>query len=394
MKDLSVKIICVSSFIFLLNLGGIGQSTDSTILKTISVAKELVDTDAAAALQLANSAFIDSRETDFERGIAESYLIVGRCYIQTADELAQKSLRIALKYAEKIKDKALISDCYFYLGKSCFVTGDTRSQLDWYNKAYEIRRSLNDQKRLADSYHGFGNVYLKLNQDSMAENYFILSREIREKLNDVKGLAAISNNLALIAGNRGDTLLYRKLMHQSRNMNEQSSNKRNLATNHGNLGMNYLGSGNYDSAWYHCFKAFEIRKINDFKDHLSGSYSDLGKIRFAQKRYTEALEFFKQGAELAESISGYEWLIGNYFSIAEVYARIDSQDMQIKYKQMAEKLQKEHKTDTLLSKKIPPPPAFDFAEPKKQHNYWVWWTSGSGIILIGIAFARMRRKRK
>jgi len=392
MKNPAITIICISFFLLIFNSNVSGQSTDSSILKQINIAKNLIETDVPAALDIANKAFIEAKENDFDRGMAECYLVVGRCYIQRADEMARKSLEIALKYSEKIKDKALISDCYFYLGKSCFVNGDTKSQLEWYNKAYEIRKSLKDEKRIADSYHAFGNVYLKLNQDSMAENYFLLAKEIREKITDVPGLAAISNNLAIIAEHRGDTLLYRSRMQQAIQMNEQNGNKRYLATNHGNLGMSYLETGNYDSAWHHCYIAFEIRKTNDFKDHLAGSYGDLGKIRLAQKRYAEALGLFKQGVDLAKSISGTEWLIGNYLNMAETYKAMDSLDQQKQYSQLADELQKEHEGDTLLSKTIPPPPAFDFQGPKNKSN-WMWWSGGATIILCAVAFRRLRKRK-
>jgi tetratricopeptide (TPR) repeat protein len=379
-------------------LGGLivparAQDTDSSIVNDINTAKDLIETDVPAALDLANTAFINSRELGYDPGIAECYLVVGRCYIQTADyDLARKSLDVALKFAEKCENKALISDCYFYMGRACYITGNTDQQLSLYNKAYAMRQALNDQKRLADSYHAFGNMYLQLSKDSLAESYFQLARKIRLRLNDLRGLAAICNNLAIIAGNRHDTSLYRSLMFQAIRMNEQSGNMRYLATNHGNLGLAYLEEKNYDSAWYHCFEAYKIRRKNDFKDHLAGSYKNLGDILFAQRKFQEALTFYKQGAEVAERIMGREWMIANYSALSETYAKLDSQDQSKKYEAMASKLDKERQADTVFSKKIPLPPAFDFAEPEVRRSWPLW--AGGGFVLLclaGFTFYRMKK---
>ena len=376
----------------LLSLSIRSQVTDSLILKEINEAKSLIESNVPNALDVANSAFINSRDLNFDFGISESYLIVGRCYIQTADyEQAQKSLNIALKYAKKIKDQALISDCYFYLGKACFITGNIQMRLSWFNKSFTLRKALNDQKRLADSYHTYGNICLELKQDSLAESYFNLSKNIRLKMNDLKGLASIYNNLAIIAGNRKNTLLYRSLLFEAIRMNEQMGNMRNLATNNGNLGLSYFEQGNYDSAWYYSYLAFEIRKKNDFKDHLAGTYTDLGDILFAQKRYALALPYYKQGAEVAKSISGTEWMIKNYLALVKTYAVLDSTKLQLKYKEMADSINKERKADTLLTEKIPPPPAFDFADPESKPKL-LWYACG--IILLGLTgFIYYKRKR-
>lgn len=374
-----------------LSVSVFSQAPEKEILSNLNTAKNLIETDVSSAFKLAHSAFVTSRNNDYDRGIAESYLVVGRCYLQTGDMVAKKALNAALKFAEKIQDKALISDCYFYLGKSCFINGDVKSQLDYYHKAFEIRKEINDQKRLADSYHAYGNVHLVMYQDSLAEQYFNLSKEIRSMLHDRSGLAAICNNLGIIASRRGDTALYISLLYQAIQMNEEIGNIRNLSTNHGNLGVIYREQGNYDSAWFHCMIAFEKRKANGFKDHLCGSYTDLGKILFAQKKYTEALSYYKQGVMVAKSIEGTEWLIGNYESLAETYAALDSQPQRSNYEKLALDLKKQHIGDTLLTASIPLPMSFDFAEPKSEGSYWPWWVAGA-IVLLGVGFVLYRRK--
>lgn len=370
-----------------------GQMDDTLALRDLHRAQTLVTTNVADALSLANSALVVSRSNNFDQGISEAYLIAGQCNIQTGDfSVAQKALQFALKYAEKIKNRALISDCCFFLGKSCFINGDTKSQLSWYEKAFNIRKELNDEKRMADSYHAYGNVYMALNRDSLADRYFMLSKKIRTKLNDVNGLAAIANNLALLADRKGDVALYRKLLFEAIAMNEETGNNRYLATNHGNLGVSYFKEKNYDSAWHHGYIAFEIRKNNDFKDHLAGTYTDLGNILFEEKKCAEALDHYKKGAELAESISGDEWMIGNYLALAKLYAAIDSNELHLKYQKLADELIKQHEADASLTKGIPLPPAFDFVESQDRPS-WLWWGIG-GLLVLGLGlFARMHMRK-
>lgn len=370
-----------------------GQEVDSLVLKDLNRAKNLVVSNVPAALDIATTALITSRNNDFDLGIAESYLVAGQCYIQTGDGEAKKVLEYALKFAEKTANKALISDCYFNLGKYCFIDGDTKSQLSYYKKAFDLRKTLNDERRIADSYHAYGNVYLALKQDSLAESYFLLAKDIRTKLNDLNGLAAISNNLGLLADRKGQTALYRKLMYDAIKLNEQTGNKRYLATNHGNLGVSYFKEKSFDSAWFHGRIAYDIRKDNNFKDHLAGTYTDLGNVLFEEKKYSEALAYYNNGAKLAESISGYEWMLGNYLALSKTYEVLDSQELHLKYKSMADKLTKEHESDTLLSRRIPLPPAFDFKEPESSSPVWYWWAGGGTLLLCLVGFGFYKRRK-
>jgi tetratricopeptide (TPR) repeat protein len=392
MNKLFISFILSIFFVFTAK----AQGDDSLALRDISRAKALIASNVPEALNFANTALLASRNNNFDRGIAEAYLVAGQCNIQTGDfSGAQKALQFALKYAEKIQNKPLMSDCYYQLGKSCFINGDTKSQLSWYGKAFEIRKNLDDEKRMADSYHAYGNIYMFLNQDSLADRYFILSKTIRTKLNDLNGLAAITNNLALLADRKGNVALYRKLLFEAIAMNEETGNNRYLATNHGNLGVSYFKEKKLDSAWHHGYIAFEIRKTNDYKDHLAGTYTDLGNILFEEKKYTEALDYYKKGAELAESISGNEWMIGNYIALSKLYAAIDSNALHLKYKKLADELTKQHEADAGLSNGIPLPPAFDFIEPQNKPS-WLWWVIGSIFVLgLGIfVFLRMRNTKK
>jgi tetratricopeptide (TPR) repeat protein len=211
-------------------------------------------------------------------------------------------------------------------------------------------------------------------------------------LHDRSGLAALCNNLGIIASNRGDTATYMNLMYQAIEMNEETGNKKYLAVNHGNLGMIFREKKMFDSALVHANIAYNIRKENNFKEHLSGSYTDLGKIMFAQKKYPEALGYYKQGAALAKSISGTEWLVGNYESLGETYAAMDSTQQAASYTKLAEDVKKAHQNDTAVSKLLLPS-SFDFKEPQS-NAAWPIFTGGGLVVICVAVFGAYRRKKK
>lgn len=395
-KEFGMKYL-LSTFFSFLFLATYGQN-EKSILQKIEIAEGLIVSDPKAAQIKASEQFVASKELGFDLGSFRCHLIVGRTYIVTSEfNLAMSTLEIAHDFAKKLNSPAYESDCFYYMGLAHYITGDMSAQLDYQKKAFELRKDLNDPKRLAESYHAFGNLHLNLNEDSLAENNYLLAMDIRKTLDDKEGIAGLYNNLALIENKRGNVKEYHSLLRQSISLNVLINNQRHLATNYGNLGVSFLDLGELDSAWLYTNLCYEIRKKNDYKDHLAGTYCDLGDIKYAQESYGEAIEYYRSGIDLAKSIGGNEWLIKNYRAMARTYEKLGDLNNSSKYTQKANSIE-DSLAQSAISEDSFPDLFEEEEEPiepvEKEATNYLWYYIASGAALLVLFFVIYQRRKQ
>ena len=350
----------------------------------------------------ATELFVVSRDLNFERGIIESYTLAGRGYVHIGNaKLAQESFNIALEHAISSNQTWLTSDVYYYLAETQYLTGDREKQIDYLNRSYEIRKEINDEDRLAELYKAYGNLYYTIEEDSMATAYYRLTEGIWKRKNNLDGLAAIYNNLGLIATRRGDVGEHNALMWKSIALNKQTGNIRNLATSYGNLGVGYYTLNLLDSAWYHSYRCYEIRKDNNMRDHMAGSLIDLGDIKTAEQDYEAALAYYKESQQIIIEIDFKEIYLKLYGSLVNLYkitgpaselAHYDSL-----YAYISDSIERS-KNDHIVEE-IPAiedvqaqDAEMEVAEPVEEKTNYLWLIIVIVLVAVGAVFA-FKRKR-
>jgi tetratricopeptide (TPR) repeat protein len=110
---------------------------------------------------------------------------------------ARSDYEEALAIAEQTGYREVASAAHRGLGESLHAQGDTRAALDHFEKALELARALDSDKRIASTSVSFAHAALDADDVVRATRAAVEARDRFESVDDVAGLAAALNVLAL-----------------------------------------------------------------------------------------------------------------------------------------------------------------------------------------------------
>lgn len=105
--------------------------------------------------------------------------------VKNITQPAQKALELSIE----LENLAMQGDCYHLLGAACQMQGDVFHAIDYFEKAYEADKQLDDPDRMSSSLNNLAGNYLSTDQAQQAEKYILRAIELERKMNRPDKLA-------------------------------------------------------------------------------------------------------------------------------------------------------------------------------------------------------------
>ncbi|MFW9990094.1 MAG: tetratricopeptide repeat protein [Candidatus Odinarchaeota archaeon] len=192
---------------------------------------------------------------------------------------SEKNFIICLNHFKKQKDRLGQASVYGILATLYFKKDNYQKAIEFYEKAYDIYKNLNQIEEQIMCLKGIGNTYIKLNQFDEACNILLDCSTFCSQNNDVYNLLDCLGNLIYIneKNQKWDVLfeLYKKTL-----------------------------------------KAF--KEIKDYKGIIT-SYFNLGILRKKNDDFEESLRYFKKGTNVAIDANYVEQIIKGLGYIGEIF---------------------------------------------------------------------------
>ncbi|OJJ18436.1 hypothetical protein BKI52_22720 [marine bacterium AO1-C] len=233
-------------------------------------------------------------------GQADAYYWLGSMLVRKRYyEIGQKNLRQALTIAQKSKDLNREGKIYFRLGESYRTQGQYPQALKYFNLSMEAYKTLKNDPRLSETYLKISGVLTRQGAYSQALDYGLQTLTIREKVGDQVRLKSAYNNLGVIyyyLQNYPKSLEYYE---KTLNINLQLGLKYRATINRINIGYVYYQLKNYPKALEYFNQALLVMQALKNKPGIASCYFAIGEVQVAQQKYDEALLQFKK-AEVIE----------------------------------------------------------------------------------------------
>lgn len=216
-----------------------------------------------------------------------------------------KSLRL-LSQAKKIfKDKKedyKYASIHFDIGLLYRYKNQTNKEIEFYKKGAKLVRG-KDEKLIGKSYLHFGNYYTRNRKLDSSIYYYNKALNLFKKINNEKRINNVYNNIANTYYKKGD---YKKvinirnlvLKYAKANQNQMllTVNYHNIAAAYSKIKKNNLANTYLDSAIF-------IAKKENFKRRIAKSYNSKSKLNFSGlQNYKEAYESHKLYKIYSDSI--------------------------------------------------------------------------------------------
>ena len=235
----------------------------------------------------------------------------------------------ATKLSDSINDKKRLAESYSNLGVTIFRTGDTPKALEYFIKSNEIFEILKDSLGIANSLNGIGVMYGSQAKYDSAIYYYLRLIKISEKkgYESMLGKAYINIGNAYDDMDEDDKAAYYFL--KSIKINEKLNSLINLGSAFNNLGNIMYKYEKDDSAWIFYNKALELSKKTDYQLGIAHANVGLGNISQEKEKYEEAYEFYQQAKDAYEAIGNVEGYLISFKNQGWIYEKWGNFDKSI-----------------------------------------------------------------
>ncbi len=299
------------------------QTEDTTKVNNLNtLCQDLSSSNPDTAIYFGNLALAAARRLEFVTGEALALKNLGNIYYRMSDytrayELYNKSLALY----EILNDKKGIAIIVRNLGSIYHQQGNYEKALNYFYRSLEARIQIDDKKGIASLYNAIGLVFfeqvsgqnslLTIEQDNefidKALEYFNKALEMHKKLEDNVGIAQTYYRISTIYNRKQiqEDLKNTKLLANNPNANIDTTQKI------------FLEKALEYAILFHQLS----EKIGDAR-LLAEANSSLGELSLGLNEYTKALNYFNKSLELYKSINSQAGLANIYFFLGKYYTQL------------------------------------------------------------------------
>ncbi len=168
-------------------------------------------------------------------------------------------------------------------------------------------------------YNVLGVLNNEISTPDDAISYYEKAIEIRKSINDYKGLAGSYIDIAIVYHDMGemDKAIY--YYEEAKKIYQQMGYKNGLTTAYIDIGMYYFGRRRYEEAIKNFQNAYHEASLIGSKDSMCLALNNIGSVLRVTKRHIEAEVFYRRALEIAEEINSTEHIIVIYRNLARNY---------------------------------------------------------------------------
>ena len=257
-------------------------------------------------LHQAASYYRQALETKPERLIiTESEAIVlsklGETYFELADY--QQSLQYFFKFLEKacVKNKdSLKSVTYNRIGRCYGNLNQIDQALKFYEKTKETAGT--DLRAQGRAYNNIADVYLQMERNKEAADYFEKAQSFFERANDPIGIIVTHINLGILAQKENKIEFAEQLLKKAVNFATEINDTAYIVITQIFLAEYYIQVSDYDNAEEQLQWTLENAIKFNMPQYITDSYRDFVELYEAQKDYKKAFEYSKLFKTSSDSI--------------------------------------------------------------------------------------------
>jgi len=283
------------------------------------------------------------KPTEADRALL--FLKTAKAFLHSDDKKTFAYADTAISLATKNKDTKVQADALSLQGVVYKNRGEFKKAIEKDLLSLSIKEANQDTMGVAICYNDIGVLYKVMKNYTKALDYYKRANVLCRKIDLGKGIAQTYNNIGTIfseLGNKDSAIVYYK---KALAKAEEIKNNAAISTACNNIG-EYYGNQNMNEMALVYFKkclAIDLKEGNVYGMILSSI--NIGGACTQTKKYTEALENYRQAEKLCVENEERPMLKDLYWSISQCYAlsndKAKAYDYLVKYKNLNETLQTE-----------------------------------------------------
>ena len=229
-----------------------------------------------------------------------------------ADELVVK--------ADNQRDNVLRGEVYHIKGMTLHSLRKFSEALEWYFKAFELRKTSDDKRGTAITLNNIGLVYHETNKWNRAIENYEQALNLKKEINEYASLTATLHNLGVTYQSLKDFGKASKIFYEALEIAERNGDTIAMSNSYLNIGNNHHFMGSNENALEMFQKALDLVRDGGNVLQVIQINNNLGNIHEKLKNYPQATQFYSQCLAMSQQTNYLNGMTAAHNNIGEVYA--------------------------------------------------------------------------
>lgn len=268
-------------------------------------------------------------------GVGETYRLLALLEMEQNNKTAAlDNVNLAIQYARRSSDKALLASCFNMQAKVYNYFGQVELSVSKNLIALQLAKEAGDSPKVANYQRELGEVQYSIHNYDDAGYYFAQSREIAERIRDKRLVGLAKTDLGLVSFARKEyTRAIQQLRDAIRTLQRYNDDD-GLGFAHMHLGNVYREDGNYNEALRYYNRALVYFEAAANRAEIASVYHLVGTVFEKQGKYANALNYLNRAVEIRSQFGFKGGVYPSYREIAEVYRKTGNVRLAYHYLEM------------------------------------------------------------
>ncbi|WP_111707326.1 tetratricopeptide repeat protein [Lutibacter citreus] len=257
----------------------------------------------------------------------------------------------AIELYKSINDQDGLAHCYNYIGYSFAYLNSIDNSIKYYLKSLNLYSKLKDSSGMANVYDGFGNLYYDQDHYAKAHEYYLKSLNIYKKTNDKEGLVSGYINLGNAISELGKLDEGIDLYNSSIKISKELNDTQAIAINYSNIAECYIVKEDYKIAQKFLKESLKITKEINYKALLPMIYSNMARINLETNNFNFAIKYAKKSIESVKDVSFADMDLDAHLYLSTAYEKTGAYkkayEAHKKFKKFTDSIYNEKRTEQL-----------------------------------------------
>ncbi|MES2762335.1 MAG: tetratricopeptide repeat protein [Bacteroidota bacterium] len=256
-----------------------------------------------SSLIYAHRAIALSETLNSEKGLAESYYMLGTCLYKKQDyDEARKVFQKSFTKFVKLKNLQKMAAIATHMGFCAEIKGQFALALKFYSLNYQTNVFLNNKSKQCNSLNNIGTIYEVLGQYSKALETQYKSLAIATELNNTNAISQSNNNIANIYSLQKDYSKAIEFYNKALEIDKIENNPASMLESLTNIAIVYSAAADFKKAEDYFKQALQRIVKDDYEYEHSVILYNMGALYIQMKDYEKARDCFKTSISFSESL--------------------------------------------------------------------------------------------
>jgi len=286
----------------------------------ILITEELINSDPPKAIIYGNLAYILSKKINYIPGQIDALYHKSNAYKFTGVyDSSVYTIKKAIDLSDSINDLKRLSDSYFFYSGMLYRTKNPVAGNEYLQKAYKLYMELKDSLGMANAYNLMGVAHKMNSRYDSAVFYYLKFIKLSEQIGYIEGLGKAYVNIGVLYYDLNDFGKAREYLLESIKVNEQFNHLRYIGIAYNNLGSIAYTQQKYDEALGYFNTALEIYEKLDNLYGIANLTNNIANVYEDRKEYNKAFAMFSKAKDIYEKMGDIDGYIAAYKNMALIY---------------------------------------------------------------------------